>query len=136
MTDRDLSGLRAYAQELSEQFQQLRGGLQAMQQELAAVTGTAKSPDGFVTATVGPRGQLINLQLDGRIYRRPDSTRLAEAITQTVQQATKDAATKVETISAGHAPGADVASYLRGDLAERFARFDFVQDELAGGTER
>lgn len=136
MTDRDLSGLRAYAQELSQQFQQLRGGLQAMQQELATVTGTAKSPDGFVTATVGPRGQLVSLQLDGRIYRRPDSTRLAETITETVQRAAGDAATKVEAISARYAPGADIASYLRGELAERFARFDFVHDELAGGTER
>jgi len=34
-----------------------------------------------------------------------------------------------------YAPGADVASYLRGDVASRFGRFDFIQDELAGGAD-
>jgi DNA-binding protein YbaB len=134
-SDRDLGGLRAYAAELSQQYKQLRTGLQAMQAELAAVTGTAKSADGFVTATVGPRGQLIKLELDGRIYRRPDSAKLAETITDTIHRATTDAAAKVEAVSVRHAPDADVASYLRGQLADRFARFDFIQDELTGGAQ-
>ena len=135
MTERDLSGLRAHAESLTQQFQQLRGDLQTIQQHLAAVRGTATSSDGFVKVTVGPRGQLVDLQLDGRIYRRPDSTRLAATITETVQRAVQDAATKAEAISARHAPDSGLTSYLRGDLAERFARFDFIRDELAGSAE-
>jgi len=135
MSERDLSGLRAYAEELSSQYKKLRGGLDEMQKEMSAVTGTAKSSDGYVTATVGPRGQVVKLQLDARIYRKPDSAKLAETITETIQRAASDAAGKVEAISTRHAPGADVASYLRGDVASRFSRFDFVRDELEGGAD-
>lgn len=134
MAERDLSGLRAYAEEISGQFQKIRSGLQDMQQALAAITATAKSPDGHVVATVGPRGQLIKLQLDARIYRKPDSTKLAELITETIRRATTEAAAKVDEIAAAHAPGVDVGSYLRGDVVSRFQRFDFIQDELAGGA--
>lgn len=131
MADRDLSGLRAYAEELTGQFQKIRSGLADLQKEMAAVVATATSPDGHVTATVGPRGQLVKLQLDARIYRKPDSVKLAQTITETIHKATAEAARLVDVIANKHAPGADVASYLRGDLAERFGRFDFIQDELA-----
>src|SRR5947207_13846043 len=99
MAERDLQGLRAYAEELSGQFEKVRSGLGEMQRELKAVTGTAKSPDGYVTATVGPRGQLVKLQLDPRIYRKPDSAQLAQSITETVGKAAEDAARKVEAVT-------------------------------------
>ena len=132
MEERDLSGLRAYAQSLSGQFQEIRRQLSTMQEELNAISATAKSPDGFVTATVGPRGQLIKLHLDPRVYRSPDSARLATVITETIHAATRDAAAKVDTIAAKHAPGVDAGSYLRGDPISRFNRFDFVFDQIEG----
>jgi DNA-binding protein YbaB len=133
MAERDLQGLRAYAEELSNQFEKIRDGLGDMQRELTAVTGTAKSPDGYVTATVGPRGQLLRLQLDPRIYRKPDSAQLAQSITETVGKAAEDAAHKVEAVTERYAPGLDVASFLRGEVASRLRRFDFVHDQIAGG---
>lgn len=134
--ERDLAGLRAYAAEVQERFRQIQGGIADMQKEMNAVTGTAKSPDGFVTATVGPRGQVVKLVIDPRIYRKPDATKLAATITETLRKATQEAAKQVEVVTQKYAPGEDVGAYLRGDVASRFGKFDFVEDQVTGGSER
>jgi DNA-binding protein YbaB len=130
--ERDLSGLRALAEELTGQLEKVRSGLSDMQKEITAVTATVKSPDGYVTATVGPRGHLVRLQLDGRIYRNPDSAKLAATITETIQKATSEAAQKVQDVTAKYAPGMDVSGYLRGDVTSRLNRFDFIEDQITG----
>lgn len=132
MEERDLSGLRALAEELTGQLEKVRSGLADMQKEITAVTATVKSPDGYVTATVGPRGHLVRLQLDGRIYRNPDSAKLAATITETIQKATAEAAQKVQDVTAKYAPGMDVSGYLRGDATSRLNRFDFIEDQITG----
>jgi len=130
--ERDLSGLRALAEELTGQLAKVRSGLSDMQKEMTAVTATVKSPDGYVTATVGPRGHLVRLQLDGRIYRNPDSAKLAATITETIQKATAEAAQKVQDVTSKYAPGMDVSGYLRGDVTSRLNRFDFIEDQITG----
>lgn len=72
-------------------FAQLADGIRDIQRELAAVTETAFSPDGWVSATVDARGDLRELVLDPRIYRDPDSRRLAAAIAETCRAARKAA---------------------------------------------
>ena len=62
-------------------------------------------------------------------------TKLAETITDTVRRAAEDASAKVKQVAARYAPGADIASALRGDLTERLKRFDIIQDEVTGGTD-
>lgn len=57
------------------------------QKKMLSVTGTATSPDGLITVTVGPRGQLVDLEIDPKIYRRPDSALLAQNILKTVRDA-------------------------------------------------
>jgi DNA-binding protein YbaB len=133
MTERDLSGLRAYAHEVTSRYEQLQEGLSTLQRELAEVSVPATSPDGYITATVGARGQLLALKLDPRIYRRPDSTALSATIVETVRRAVEEAGAQVRRISERHAPGADVASMLQGELAERFRRFDFIEEQISGG---
>jgi DNA-binding protein YbaB len=130
VAERDLSGLRALAEELSGQLAKVRSGMEDLQKELSAVTATVKSPDGYVTATVGPRGQLVRLQLDGRIYRNPDSAKLAATITETIQQATLKAGEKAQEVTAKYAPGVDVRGYLEGNLTHRLNRFDFITDQI------
>jgi DNA-binding protein YbaB len=132
MTERDIQGLRAYTSELTAKFAKIRGNLSEMQRAMAEVTATAKSPDGFVKATVGARGQLTKLELDARIYRRADSGKLAATITETVQKAATEAGEKVKAVTEKYAPGMDVSSYLRGDITSRFNRFDFVNDQIEG----
>lgn len=94
----DLDALRAQGMELVTRFEQLRAEYVPLQQKLLKVNMVAKSPDGYVTATVGPRGQLIKLELDPRIYRRPNSRELASTITKTIQQATEKAVAEVASL--------------------------------------
>ncbi|WP_163572785.1 YbaB/EbfC family nucleoid-associated protein [Fodinicola feengrottensis] len=48
---------------------------------------TAESPDGLVAATVNSSGDVVELELDDRVYRTSDSAALAAAITQTIRAA-------------------------------------------------
>lgn len=59
----------------------------SMQRALMRVTGTAWSEDRMVKAVVGPRGQLIELDIDPRVYRKPNSKALAASIIATVHAA-------------------------------------------------
>ncbi|GAA2666779.1 YbaB/EbfC family nucleoid-associated protein [Actinoplanes palleronii] len=65
--------------------------LPEIQRRMLSVTGTAWSPDGLITAVVGPRGHLMELEIDPRALRRPDSKALSATILQTVRAAIEDA---------------------------------------------
>jgi DNA-binding protein YbaB len=79
-------------------LQQTIGNLGEMQQRALAVTGTAWSSDRLVKAVVGPRGQLVDLEIDPRVYRNPNSKALAALIVATVREAVEEAAGKVKEI--------------------------------------
>jgi DNA-binding protein YbaB len=68
------------------------------QRRVFEVTGTAWSDDRLIKAVVGPRGQLIDLDIDPRIYRRPNSRALAMTIVATVRAATDEAMAKTQQI--------------------------------------
>jgi DNA-binding protein YbaB len=94
----------------TEDLRHLRDGLRSVQTWLADVTETAESDDGLIHATVNGRGDLLDLTLDPRIYRTPDSRALATAITATILRAKEQAADR----AAAHtrrvlAPDADPA---------------------------
>jgi DNA-binding protein YbaB len=69
-----------------------------IQRKMLEVTGTAWSDDRTVKAVVGPRGHLIELEIDPRVYRKPDSKALAATIVATVRQAIEDAARQSKDI--------------------------------------
>ena len=52
------------------------------------------SDDGLITAVAGGRGQLLELELDPRIYREQDSGVLAAGIVDTVRRAVERAQLK------------------------------------------
>ena len=60
-------------------------------QQIMEITGTAWSEDRLIKAVVGPRGQLIELEIDPRVYRTPNSKALAATIISTVRAAVEDA---------------------------------------------
>jgi DNA-binding protein YbaB len=62
-----------------------------LQRRMMAVTGTAWSPDGMIKAVVGPRGHLLELDIDPRALRQPNSKALSAAIVETVRSAVEDA---------------------------------------------
>ena len=75
--DRDANrALRARFDDVFGQYQRLRSGLDDLQRRLAEMQVSAESDDGLITATVGSRGQLIDLRLDRRVYRDMDPEQL------------------------------------------------------------
>jgi DNA-binding protein YbaB len=103
--DRDANrALRDRLSDVYGQYEQLRTHLDELPQRLASMQVSASSPDGLVQATVGPRGQLIDLRIDHESYRRVDADDLARAIVTTVRSAADRTAGEVETLLAGYLP--------------------------------
>ncbi|TWP48306.1 YbaB/EbfC family nucleoid-associated protein [Lentzea tibetensis] len=83
---------RAQVEELLADYRRSREQLATVQRELKAVTGSASSPDGTVTATVGPKGTLTALELTDQAYRKYRPEQLAELIVRTTNAAAAKAA--------------------------------------------
>jgi DNA-binding protein YbaB len=118
------------------EFERLRSGLGDLQKRLMAVNATVRSSDGYVSATVGPRGQLLRLDLDPRIYRRPDSRELAKTITETIQKATAEAMQKVEEACRPYLPSEEIRAHMDYDFDGIFRRMDSELETLAEGERR
>jgi DNA-binding protein YbaB len=129
----DLDAMRAQADDLMAQFERMRSGMTELQQSLRAVKATVTSRDGLVTASVGPRGQLLKLELDPRIYRRPNSRELAATITETVQEATQKAMAEVERLCEPYIPDAQLQAHMNFDFDDIFRQLD---RDLPGGDDR
>jgi DNA-binding protein YbaB len=61
--------------------------LQTMRGQIREIRATEYSPDGLITAVVGGRGELLELELDPRILREQNAAALAESIMDTVRAA-------------------------------------------------
>jgi DNA-binding protein YbaB len=111
---------RAQVEELLADYRRSREQLVSVQRELAAVSGEASSPDGTVTAVVGPGGKLAGLELSELAYRRHRPEQLAELIVRTVAAAAASAAEDTyQALSAVLPAAADPAALVAGtaDLA-------------------
>lgn len=82
----DWSVLRSMVDDLKRATRNLNDG----QRRILEITGTAWSDDRLVKAVVGPRGQLVDLEIDPRVFRNPNSKALAAAILATVRAAVED----------------------------------------------
>ena len=103
--DRDANhALRARFDDVYGQYHRLRSGMDEIQRRLATMRVSAESADGLVRATVGARGQLIELRLDRRIYAEPDEVALGRSIVATVQQAATQTTQQVEELMAAYLP--------------------------------
>jgi DNA-binding protein YbaB len=129
----DLPAMRAQADELMARFERMRSGLGDLQQQLKAVTATVTSEDGLVKATVGPRGQVIRVELDPRIYRRPNSKELSTTVTETIRKASEKAMSQVEELCRPFVPDSQFQAYMDNDLEGIFRQLD---SELPGGDDR
>ncbi|TYB64446.1 YbaB/EbfC family nucleoid-associated protein [Nonomuraea sp. PA05] len=91
-----------------------------------AIRITEKSLDGLVSATVSVRGELIRLDLDPRVFRRPDARGLADTITDTVRRAAARAVEELVELFEPVIPPEQLRAHLDGDL-------DTVLDQLSSG---
>ena len=116
----ELTGRLAESHRIAEQ-------VRAVQDGIDEVRGTGYSDDGLVTAVVGGRGELLELELDPRIYRDRNAAELAARIVATVREATAEAGQEAAKFAEKLAPGKrrgetdaafDPALRLLGDAAE------------------
>ncbi|MFE3451281.1 YbaB/EbfC family nucleoid-associated protein [Nonomuraea sp. NPDC059194] len=114
--ERDSAGLQAYADELRATFMQLQDKGAELHTKAKSVQVTATSRDGLVTVTVGARGELVRLDIDPRIYRRPDARGLADAIAETIHRATAEARAQIIEIFEPLIPVEQMRAHLDGDL--------------------
>jgi len=56
----------------------------------SATSAPCSGDDRLIKAVVGPRGQLLDLEIDPRIYRTPNSKALAASIIATVRAAVEN----------------------------------------------
>lgn len=80
----ELTGRLAEYARLAEQVRAVRDGIDD-------IRATAYSDDGLITAVVGGRGELRELELDPRIYREQNATALASRIVATIREAAAEA---------------------------------------------
>ncbi|PRY27230.1 YbaB/EbfC family nucleoid-associated protein [Pseudosporangium ferrugineum] len=134
--DRDANHpLRARLDDVFGRYQRLRSDVDDIQRRLAEVRISAESEDGLIRATVGPRGQLLDLRLDRRIYRDMDAGRLSHAIVETTARAAELAAAEVQRLMAGYLPvDSGPMRYLRDDdLGSLLHRQDAAMREADPG---
>lgn len=137
--DRDAnSALRARFDDVVSQYQRLRSGMDDIQARLARLAVTAESPDGLVRATVGPRGQLIDLKLDRDIYRGGDPDELARTILRTVEQAVAKTTDQVQEMIGEYLPAdSGAARFMRdGDFGNLLSRQDRIMREEGDDDDR
>jgi len=101
--------------------------IERVHQESMKITGEAWSQDGLIRAVVGPRGQLLELELDPRVFRKPDSKALAAEILATVRIAVSEAMAKGQELADSAMPSdmrlgkvgdMDISDLWRSDDAE------------------
>jgi len=103
--DRDANrALRTRFDDVFGQYQRLRSGLDELQDQLAEMQVSAESEDGLIKATVDPRGQLVDLRLDRRVYREMDPEQLSRAIVATAGKAVTRTTEQVTELMAEYLP--------------------------------
>lgn len=133
MDANDVERARMRAADAMAQMEAIRDGYADLRQRLLAVTASATSDDGLVTVEVGPQGRVRHIELDPRIYRRPDSRGLAETITETIRRAADEAAEQLRDVFRPVVPDGQLKAYFDNDFD---AVVRGVEDDIAGGDRR
>jgi DNA-binding protein YbaB len=106
---------RAQVEDLLADYRRSRDQLASVHRALSVVHESASSPDGAVTATVGPGGHLTKLEIHEDAYRHYRPERLAALIVKTVAAATAQAMDASADLIAPVLPAdADPEALLRG----------------------
>ena len=126
----DVAALREYSEQLQGRLLRMMEEGPRLAEQARAVQVTETSDDGLVAVTVGPRGELVRLDLDPRIYRRPDSRQLADTITATVQRAARAAEDRVVQLLSPLADEDQLRATMSGDADALTA---IMTEQMRGG---
>ena len=107
MDESGLASSESYLDSLLSQTRQLVDTITGLQAQVRALTVTAYSTDRLVTVVAAPGGRIVDLELDPRIYREPDSYALAESILAAIEQAQDEVARREAEIRARALPAAE-----------------------------
>jgi DNA-binding protein YbaB len=77
-------------------------GALAAQRKLLEIEGTAWSEDRLIKVVVGPRGQLVGLEIDPRVGNRLNTEALARTILATAREATEQAMARAREVLNGN----------------------------------
>ena len=86
--------------DMHAEYERMARDVRSLRARLGEIRAGAESDDGLITAVAGGSGQLLELRLDPRIYRAPDSAGLARAITDTIHEAVRRAQREGQAIAA------------------------------------
>ncbi|GAB2922403.1 hypothetical protein GCM10027280_07030 [Micromonospora polyrhachis] len=118
--------------EMYGEYERMAEDVRSIQKRSAEIRVTADSGDGLISATVGGAGELIELWLDPRIYRTPNSTALAQVITDTIRHAVALSKEEAVAIAGAYLPPGATAETT--DL--RFDPFLHELDRQVSGDDR
>jgi DNA-binding protein YbaB len=108
-----------YVDSLLTKARDLAGKISGLHDQVCALTVTTSSPDRLVTATVGPAGRLLDLTIDPRVYREPNSAVLAATIVSVIERAQAGAAEAEAEIRSRALPdAAELGGAVGVDLGE------------------
>lgn len=108
----DLTAMRAEMASLEDQLARMQTGYQDLQRAIAELAVTVTAADGTVSVTVDGRGQVTEVELDPKIYQRPDTQRLGATITATIQQAVAEVQEQVKELTKPLLPDPDTQALL------------------------
>lgn len=123
-------------QGVMEQIQKMTESIPDTQRQMMSVTGSAFSDDRMIKVVVGPRGQLVDLEIDPRVFRRPDAAELRAKILSTTHKAVQDSTDQVREIMESQYPP-EMEEIRQKYLPEREDSFvDFLRSDSEIVAER
>ncbi|HVV11761.1 YbaB/EbfC family nucleoid-associated protein [Amycolatopsis sp.] len=84
--------------EILAQLSKAAENIPKTQAKMQALTGVAWSDDRLVKVVVGSRGQLVDLEIDPRVFRNPDAGELSAKIVHTATAAARDVSAQAKEI--------------------------------------
>ena len=100
----EFSEVNPVFQQMLEQLKKVADDLPKTQQRMQSLSGTAWSDDGMIKAVVGPRGQLVDLEIDPRVFRSPDAKELQAKILATAASAARDVSEQAKELMYSQLP--------------------------------
>jgi DNA-binding protein YbaB len=103
----DFTSTGATGQVFEDMLAQLKKTAESLpktQERMMSVTGVSFSDDRMIKVVVGPRGQLVDLEIDPRVFRRPDAVELSAKILATAGEAVRKVTDQVQEIMAEQLP--------------------------------
>ncbi|MGW4797788.1 YbaB/EbfC family nucleoid-associated protein [Nonomuraea sp. NPDC004297] len=91
-------------EQLVEDVNQQTEQLKRMQESMRELSATARSRDGMVSVTVGPRGEVRAIEFDPRVYRKLSPSELSDSIVEQIRHATRQVSGELKELMGPFVP--------------------------------